>query len=134
MIKTWLLDEKKRRAVAGRFGVILWICEKKFGLMQQVFDTFRCRDWPGTGQCTRLCAWVLLFVDGKSLVGPFGLYALHVFDVGGSRLAVVLCDFVGDHGYSFSNVYMRYCVCTLVVCQGRPIYPNNPTFGVLLCR
>lgn len=34
MIKTGLLDEKKRRAVAGRFGVILGNCEKKFGLVQ----------------------------------------------------------------------------------------------------
>jgi hypothetical protein len=34
MIKTWLLDKKKRRAVAGRFGVIWLICEKKFGLVQ----------------------------------------------------------------------------------------------------
>jgi hypothetical protein len=34
MIETGLLDEKKRLAVAGRFGVFLVDCEKKFGLVQ----------------------------------------------------------------------------------------------------
>ena len=55
---------------------------------------------------------MLLFVDGESLVGPFGFYALYVFDVGGSGLAVVLCDFVSDHIVLGLSVYK--CLHTLL--------------------